>query len=210
MNMIDNIIDLANKQVGIKENPIGSNNVIYNTEYYGHPVSGSGYAWCVVFCWWLFKQCGLSYLFFGGSKTASCTTLLNYAKSKGLTTNNPAKGDLVIFEWENGQRHIGIIEKVTSKTIYTIEGNCSDCVKKMKRDYKNVIGFIHPEYTEIKYTVLPKNSIWSQPIKQDAYRERYVEQNYPITVYLNSFKQNDEFWYKTIKGKYVLAKCFDE
>ena len=41
-----NIISMAASQIGIKEQPANSNKVKYNTEYYGHEVSGSAYPWC--------------------------------------------------------------------------------------------------------------------------------------------------------------------
>lgn len=208
MNMIEYMLLNASAEVGTKEEPIGSNNVKYNTEYYGHPVHGENYPWCVVFIWWLFKQCGLSYLFYGGSKTASCTTLLKWAISRNMVKSTPKAGDLVIFQWANGKRHIGIIEKATSKTLYTIEGNASDKVEKKKRDYGNVIAFIRPEYTEIKPTTIDSASVWSQPIKRDEYRIRRLPIDYPVTVLLDEIQINGDTWYRTIKGNYILTKCF--
>ena len=40
------IIEKAKSYIGTKENPANSNNVIFNTDYYGHPVNGSAYPWC--------------------------------------------------------------------------------------------------------------------------------------------------------------------
>ncbi|MBR2717564.1 MAG: peptidoglycan-binding protein, partial [Oscillospiraceae bacterium] len=48
------LIKIAESQVGVKESPAGSNNVKYNTWYYGHPVSGAAYPWCCVFVEWCF------------------------------------------------------------------------------------------------------------------------------------------------------------
>ena len=45
---------IAAAEVGVKESPAGSNNVKYNTWYYGHAVSGSAYPWCMVFMAWVF------------------------------------------------------------------------------------------------------------------------------------------------------------
>lgn len=74
---IEKVIAIARAEIGVKEAPAGSNRVKYNTEYYGRAVSGA-FPWCAVFCWWVFKQAGLSSLFNGGAKTASCTTLARY------------------------------------------------------------------------------------------------------------------------------------
>lgn len=77
-DQIQKILDLAATQLKITESPPDSNNVKYNTEYYGREVFDTPkmkYPWCVVFIWWLFKTTGLASLFYGGSKTASCTAL---------------------------------------------------------------------------------------------------------------------------------------
>ena len=43
MAKVNEIIDLAQSQVGTKESPSNSNNVKYNTWYYGKAVNGSSY-----------------------------------------------------------------------------------------------------------------------------------------------------------------------
>ncbi len=48
------LLEIAQSQVGVKESPAGSNNVKYNTWYYGHAVSGDAYPWCCVFVEWCF------------------------------------------------------------------------------------------------------------------------------------------------------------
>ena len=60
MATANDIIKLLEKEVGIKESPANSNNVKYNTAYYGRKVSGSEYPWCCVFVWWIFNQAGAS------------------------------------------------------------------------------------------------------------------------------------------------------
>ena len=48
------LLEIAASQVGIKEVPTGSNNVKYNTWFYGRSVSGSDYPWCAAFVSWCF------------------------------------------------------------------------------------------------------------------------------------------------------------
>lgn len=50
------VIAVARSQLGTKEKPKNSNNVIYNTWYYGHAVSGSAYPWCMTFVEWCFAH----------------------------------------------------------------------------------------------------------------------------------------------------------
>lgn len=48
------LLKIAAAEVGTKEVPANSNNVKYNTWYYGKVVSGSAYAWCAAFVCWCF------------------------------------------------------------------------------------------------------------------------------------------------------------
>lgn len=50
------ILAVARSQIGTKESPKNSNNVIYNTWYYGHAVSGDAYPWCMTFVEWCFAH----------------------------------------------------------------------------------------------------------------------------------------------------------
>lgn len=50
MSLIDTIISKALEFEGVSESPPGSNNVIFNTDYYGEEVEGEAYPWCVTFC----------------------------------------------------------------------------------------------------------------------------------------------------------------
>ena len=162
--MIDKLLKTAEGEKGTKENPKGSNKVKYNTAYYGREVSGSAYPWCCAFIWWLFDKCDASELFYGGKKTASCTTLMNFYKKKGQTSTTPKVGSLVFFNWGSGTKakHIGIVKKVNADgSFYTIEGNTAigndsngGEVMERKRYKYQVIAFAYP-YTggEKKVTV---------------------------------------------------------
>ena len=127
------IIKLAKSYVGTKESPAYSNNVIFNTHYYGHPVSdgnGASYPWCVTFVWDIFRMAGASNLFYDGKKTAWCDAVRDWAKSRGLVVNKAEgkHGDLVLFDWNNNYSadHIGFIDcKNPNGTYQTVEGNTS-------------------------------------------------------------------------------------
>ena len=152
--MINKIIAKAKSQIGVKENPANSNKVKYNTAYYGRVVSGSAYPWCCVFIWWLFKECGASKYFYGGGKTASCTTLMNYYKSKKQFSTIPRVGSLAFFQFDKDPNadHIGIVIAINSNgTVTTIEGNTSigndsNGGEVMQRTRKKslIIGYAYP------------------------------------------------------------------
>lgn len=122
---VRSVLYAAANQVGITENPAGSNKVKYNTEYYGREVSGKAYPWCMAFVWWVFQGAGF-HLF----KTASCSAFVGQYKAKSpgqIVRANYRAGDIVFFDF-TGKRakteHVGIVESVGADgTLTTIEGN---------------------------------------------------------------------------------------
>lgn len=161
MTTANDIVAKAKSQIGIKEKPAGSNNVKYNTAYYGQEVYdglwGTKFPWCCVFVWWVFRECCAHDMFYGGKKTASCTTLMEYYKGKGQFSKTPKIGSLVFFNWGKGTtaKHIGIVAKVNADGSFsTIEGNTAvgndsngGEVMERKRYMKDVLGFAYP-YTK--------------------------------------------------------------
>lgn len=147
-NNVDKILSMARSQLGTSESPSGSNKIKYNTEYYGSAVSGTDYAWCCVFVWWVFKQCGLSNLFYGGNKTAYCPTAVNWFRSQGQWVNkNYQPGDVIFFDYQgNGVAdHVGIVESVSGNKVTCIEGNYSDSVSRVVRT-GSILGAGRPAY----------------------------------------------------------------
>lgn len=152
----NDIVNKAKSQIGVKESPANSNNVKYNTEYYGKNVSGDGYAWCAAFVWWVFKECGLSKLYFAGNKTAYCPTLMNFYATKGQLSKTPRVGAIVFYDWNNNgtPEHVGIVESVTAGGIVAIEGNTAvgndangGCVMRRNRANSVILGYAYP-YTD--------------------------------------------------------------
>ena len=140
----------AQAEIGVCEFPSNSNNVKYNTWYYGRRVSGASYPWCCTFVTWLFKEdqslC---------KKSASCIDLLSYFEKKGQVVKTPKAGDIVFFKYSTNTRrtnHVGIVERVEGKTVFTIEGNTSvtsnDNGGKVmrRRRTSNMVAFARPAY----------------------------------------------------------------
>lgn len=153
----EQLLALARAEIGVKESPPGSNNVKYNTAYYGGAVDGENYAWCAAFIWWLFQQAGAPELYFDGRKTAYVPSLMVWARSGGLFADNPAPGDLICFDFNgNGVAdHIGICESATATTVTTIDGNTGvgneangGAVMRRTRDRKYILAVIRPKYHE--------------------------------------------------------------
>lgn len=162
MSQAEQVLDLARQQLGVTESPAGSNNVKYNTAYYGQTVHdglwNTTFAWCAVFVWWLFQQLGLAALYYGGKKTASCTTLWNYYKAAGqlVSFDQAQPGDIVFFRWTSSQKtpqHVGVVESRTGDTLTTIEGNTSvgndgngGAVMRRQRERNVVLAVARPAY----------------------------------------------------------------
>lgn len=150
------ILEKAKSYIGTKENPANSNNVIFNTNYYGRSVSGASYPWCAVFIWDIFRMCNASHLFYGGKKSAYTPTIAQYYKDNKQWHSSPAIGDLVFYQWSSYTRicHMGIVESVNSNgTITVIEGNTSvgndtngGSVMRRTRPTTYVRGYGRPTY----------------------------------------------------------------
>lgn len=149
------VLKKAHNEIGITEYPPNSNNVKYNTAFYGKPVSGSAYPWCCVFVWWLLSTSGVKV-----PKTASCMNLGNYFKKENrFFMKDPRPGDVVFFKFNTNDRwtnHVGIVTDVMDHYIYTIEGNTSinsddngGAVMKRKR-CSNIVGYGRPVYSAEK------------------------------------------------------------
>ncbi|MDD3346813.1 CHAP domain-containing protein [Oscillibacter sp.] len=151
------ILELARKELSVKEAPAGSNCVKYNTAYYGRKVSGAAYPWCCVFLWWLFQSAEAPELFYGGGRTASCGALMAYAKQHRQYVTEYRAGDLVFFRFsgQGGPEHVGIVLEVRADALVTIEGNTgagNDAnggqVQQRVRRLGTALGAFRPNYEE--------------------------------------------------------------
>lgn len=165
------MIEFAKTFIGIKEYPANSNRTQFG-EAYGF----NGVPWCCIFQWYLFNKKGMVVQFYGGKKTASCTTLMNWAKSKyKFYTTGYQPGDLVFYNFDNkpDADHIGLITEVHNGYIMAIEGNTSPgkrgsqdnggmvCLKKRLNSL--ILGVYRPDYATEKGSNDKSNVI--QPIK---------------------------------------------
>lgn len=153
------LLNIARAELGTKESPAGSNNVMYNTAYYGREVYDglwdTEFPWCVVFLWWCFRQAGAAELFYGGSKTASCRQLLSYHKRQAVTDYQP--GDIIFYNFhgKTTAEHVGICESAGGSSIVTIEGNTGvgndangGAVMRRTRSLGQIVGAYRPAYEE--------------------------------------------------------------
>ena len=149
MSKRDEFVSVARSQIGVRET--GTNNVKYNTWYYGHVVNGtagtSEYAWCVTFECWCANQVGIL-----GTLIPKCNNvgiLRDWYKARGLYhlrgTYTPKEGDLIIFR---DASHTGIVDKISGGRLYTIEGNSKD--KVSNNSYPLTDSYIQG-YCQVKF-----------------------------------------------------------
>lgn len=146
----------ARKSLGTTEHPPGSNhNAI--TEWYNDNVDriGDG-AWCdmSVTMW--------------GSKSGNASVVGRFAytvwhaqwfqsrRQWHSGASGIQAGDVVFFDWGGSRRignidHVGLVERVSGGTIYTIEGNTSggpngDSCRRKERDATYIVGYGRPAY----------------------------------------------------------------
>lgn len=172
--MLKDVIEIARGELGVTENPPGSNRVKYWDEY---GTGWQGQPWCVCFIWWVFTHAGEGMAFFGGGKTASCGTLLRWHSAQGQTVakKDIQPGDIVIlnFSGTSETQHCGlVVDTLKMGYIQTIEGNTSQsgsqsnggqvCLKT--RNLSQVVGVCRPQYKE-------------EPVMADDLTEHWAEKS---------------------------------
>ena len=137
------IIRRARGEMGVAEDPRGSNRTKYGT-WYGM----NGQPWCAIFVSWVFFQEGMP-LSFSTQKGFSYTPSgVAGFKSRGQwKTSSPRPGDVVFFNFGGGRvNHVGIVESVNGDgSVNTIEGNSSDRVSP-RRQRSEIAGYGRPNY----------------------------------------------------------------
>ena len=170
------VMRCALRQYHIVESPAGSNNVKFNTWFYGHKVSGSAYPWCGSFISWCgYEPSGDSPI----AKSASAAYIEDLTVSqKGgkyilrQTSSNSKKkeakskyrfGDIISFNFNGGSNrdHVGFVVGVRGDTIYCLEGNTSfddrgsqsngGAVALRKRSYTTGVCVVRPKYKSFKW-----------------------------------------------------------
>lgn len=137
---------------------------LYNAGYYNG--NKNGYAWCDVFVDWCFWQlCGKDtkkaehMICQTGDLGAGCGWSGDYYRNAGRFHSSPKVGDQIFFGEYGNEYHTGIVYKVDSSYVYTIEGNTSGASgvvdngggvfkKSYSRSYSGISGYGRPRYDE--------------------------------------------------------------
>lgn len=172
---LSKVIEIARGELGQTEDPAGS-----NITKYGFWYGVNGVPWCVIFLCWVFDKAGERMAFFGGGKTASCSTLLRWYREQGLTVpiQQARTGDIAIYNFSGTQepQHCGLIIDVkmaitTIASLTSIEGNTTTSggsednggvVAEKTRYTRNIVAVCRPQYQPEPETVDDITGHWAE------------------------------------------------
>ena len=136
-------LNAARGEVGVAEQPPGSNDGPRISEYRRAVPGGPVGPWCAYFVSWCARQAGTP-LGEQGQGYASVSQVWSWAQRTGRAVPNgpgvrPQPGDLIVW----GGRHIGIVEGVLPDgRVQTIEGNSSDRVSRRVHPPGGATGYV--------------------------------------------------------------------
>ena len=158
MSIIDKIVSAAKSQIGTCE-PDGDDKYIKVYNEATGSTFGMDVAWCAIFVTWVMIVCNVAKEVV--LRFASCTAGMKWFIKQGRWKNakayggtyTPVPGILIFFS--KGHKltdpsHVGIVTKVTSTYVYTVEGNTSDAVHERKYLLNDpyIIGYGVPSYAD--------------------------------------------------------------
>jgi|GEM_PF-1032496 len=124
----DGLLKVAANEIGVKED-LGTNDSLRIREYRGYK---SDNPWCASFVSWCMSQT------YGNNNPLQFTEAVGSLRSQAQAVNCygtradyiPKPGDIIILDKTGNGDHTGIVEKVENGTVYFIDGNSSNQVKR--------------------------------------------------------------------------------
>lgn len=188
MTTSEKVIEIAQSQVGYKET--GNNQTKYSKffdtdawQYFNTKKQGAD--WCAIFVHWCVYQVAgkkLTAKLFGepapkNNCSAGVKYFYEYMKAAKLIVTKPQKGDVIFL---NSFGHVGLVESVDSKKVYTIEGNASNAVKR--RSYtltsSKISAYGRPKYSLVvneEASQKPEEKIQA-PVPAGSFNKKYNSQ----------------------------------
>lgn len=188
-NTVDKVIDIALAEVGYLEKASNSqldsktanagraNYTKYGRDMHNIYPSVMDYPapWCDAFVDWCFyKAYGVATaksLLNGNFDDYTVQSAQMYKNKGAWYTSNPKVGDQIFFKDSGGICHTGLVYKVTSSTVFTIEGNTSGgstviangggvCKKSYSINSSYIAGYGRPKYDKaVANTATPTMSV---------------------------------------------------
>jgi hypothetical protein len=152
MTSVNQVLNRARSQIGVSEQPFGSNRTAYGAWY-----GVQGQPWCAVFVSWCTFREGLPLPATISRGFAYTPAGAAWFQRRRRWTNRPAPGHIVFFNFPgdsiNRISHVGIVESVRPDgSIVTIEGNTDErggrtggkVMRKVRR--VGIVGYGIPDY----------------------------------------------------------------
>lgn len=181
MGYCEKVLDLANRQVGYKEETSKGKNWTKYSRYFDveawqwFNTKKQGAAWCAIFICWLFCQNeiigpkrALKFLGCPAPKdncAAGVPYLYKYLEAKGYKQVDKTKGrpgDIIVLY---SKSHVGIINTVSGGKYNTIEGNKSDKVGRgsYKINSSSITAVFRPDYAALDKELKPSEPVAVKP-----------------------------------------------
>lgn len=191
MSKRDEIVEIALSQVGYEETPV---NITKYGEWFGMQDE-----WCDMFVCWCANQVGVSENII--PKLACCDDTGEWFDERGLYRNSyswggdyyPQKGDLILFDWDRSSDsdHIGIVTDVDRYTVYTVEGNKDNAVRKCEYSLGDdrIRAFCLPAYPDAPQ---PSNKEIKPRLFKNNGQARTVYEDLWLTIPMGELNPNEE------------------
>lgn len=155
MTTAEDVVTIAEGQVGKHEHPPGSNRQKFG-DWYGM----NGFAWCAMFVSWVLDKAGITA--WRHSYTPTGITMFRSGHRWHSGAEGIQPGDIVYFNFDSdvGPEHVGIAasDLLPNRTVRTVEGNTSpsdagsqangDGVYKKVRPATQILGYGRPDYAK--------------------------------------------------------------
>lgn len=130
-SLLNKTLDIARSQIGVMEDPLGSNRGPQVDQYLKSVGLGPGFFWCMAFVYWCFNEASKQMDRPNPMvRTGGCIRQWNECNAKKIkgmeALNNPLlvkPGHVFIMDHGGGMGHTGIVSTVEGGIIRTIEGN---------------------------------------------------------------------------------------
>lgn len=128
MSFVKELIKKAESQIGVQEEPKGSNTGKSVKEYQRRAGYSSPVPWCMCFLYWCIDEVCIDLEIENEAKrTGDCDTFLNWGKSKGIEHQTPEVGDFgFVMKSERDAVHVFLVTGIEGAVLHTVEGNTND------------------------------------------------------------------------------------
>ena len=163
------VVETAESQVGVREQPDGSNWGPQVANY--QAVTGAYHAaWCASFAQWVLVHAGYGTV---ADRSAGVFYIAGWAHQRGLLRAQPRPGVLVLFL--NSQGHMGIVERVVTQGrrqtgFVSIEGNSSNQVARRFHEFSRATVFVYLPHCSAAATITNPPSLVASVYQSTPFR----------------------------------------